>query len=105
MTAVKVALSFVGLIVGAGFATGQKMIQQYFTSFGAVGIWGAVISGLLVAAAGSVTFTLFSVGFVMIAAGPLPAQRRGPAGRITDAAAVMGGVVYLMIFNTVIGLF
>lgn len=99
MTAVKVALSFVGLIVGAGFATGQEMIQ-YFTSFGAVGIWGAVISGLLVTAAGSVTlllgsyfmaeshskvfgnvahpwlsrfldwsvtFTLFSVGFVMIA--------------------------------------
>lgn len=99
MTAVKVALAFVGLIVGAGFATGQEMIQ-YFTSFGAVGIWGAVISGLLVTAAGSVTlllgsyfmaeshskvfgnvahpwlsrfldwsvtFTLFSVGFVMIA--------------------------------------
>ena len=34
MTAVKVALAFVGLIVGAGFATGQEMIQ-YFTSFGA----------------------------------------------------------------------
>ena len=51
MTAVKVALAFVGLIVGAGFATGQEMIQ-YFTSFGAVGIyaWRLITRGRRVTA-------------------------------------------------------
>lgn len=99
MTTLKIALAFVGLIVGAGFATGQEIIQ-YFISFGAVGLWGAVLSGLLMTAAGavtvllgsyflaenhrkvfsnvahpvvsrfldlSVTFTLFSVGVIMLA--------------------------------------
>ena len=99
MTTVKIALAFVGLIVGAGFATGQEIIQ-YFISFGAIGIAGAALSGIIVVIAGgatiqlgsyflaenhstvfrnvahpvvsrfldySVTFTLFSVGFVMLA--------------------------------------
>ena len=37
--------AFVGLIVGAGFASGQE-IMQYFTSFGVWGIAGAVIAAL-----------------------------------------------------------
>ena len=37
--------AFVGLIVGAGFASGQE-IMQYFTSFGVWGIAGAVIASL-----------------------------------------------------------
>ena len=35
--------AFVGLIVGAGFASGQE-IMQYFTSFGLIGILGALIA-------------------------------------------------------------
>jgi len=35
--------AFVGLIVGAGFASGQE-IMQYFTSFGLMGIIGALIA-------------------------------------------------------------
>lgn len=35
--------AFVGLIVGAGFASGQE-IMQYFTSFGIMGIFGAIIA-------------------------------------------------------------
>lgn len=35
--------AFVGLIVGAGFASGQE-IMQYFTSFGLMGIVGAIIA-------------------------------------------------------------
>ena len=42
----KIALSFVGLLVGAGFATGQEVIQ-YFGSFGPSALWGAVLAGVL----------------------------------------------------------
>lgn len=37
--------AFVGLIVGAGFASGQEILQ-YFTSFGTLGIIGAVVAAL-----------------------------------------------------------
>lgn len=33
MRSMKIALAFVGLLVGAGFATGKEVIQ-YFISFG-----------------------------------------------------------------------
>ena len=95
----KIALAFVGLLVGAGFATGKEVIQ-YFVSFGYLGIAAAVIAGIVMAGAGAVilqlgsyflarehkfvfnnlthpivskfldfavTFTMFTVGVVMIA--------------------------------------
>ncbi|MER1985717.1 MAG: hypothetical protein ABS948_07465 [Solibacillus sp.] len=37
--------AFVGLIVGAGFASGQEILQ-YFTSFGTLGIIGAIVAAL-----------------------------------------------------------
>lgn len=37
--------AFVGLIVGAGFASGQEILQ-YFTSFGTMGILGAIVASL-----------------------------------------------------------
>ena len=37
--------AFVGLIVGAGFASGQEILQ-YFTSFGTWGIIGAIVAAL-----------------------------------------------------------
>lgn len=40
--------AFVGLIVGAGFASGQE-IMQYFTSFGIMGIVGALIATVVFA--------------------------------------------------------
>lgn len=48
-----IAMAFVGLTVGAGFATGQEVIQ-YFISFGLNGIWGAVLAGIVMTLAGSV---------------------------------------------------
>lgn len=48
-----IAMAFVGLTVGAGFATGQEVIQ-YFVSFGMNGIWGAVLAGIVMTIAGSV---------------------------------------------------
>lgn len=42
----KVAMAFVGVIVGAGFASGQEVLQ-YFVAFGVDGVWGAALSGLV----------------------------------------------------------
>ena len=42
----RIAGAFVGVIVGAGFASGQE-IMQFFTSFGVAGLVGAVISSAL----------------------------------------------------------
>ena len=56
---ISIALSFVGLLVGAGFATGQEVIQ-YFVSFGMPGLWGAVIAGVVFAIAGGVILGLGS---------------------------------------------
>ena len=44
----KVALALVGLTVGAGFASGQEVIQ-YFLSFGYWGIVGAAVAGISIA--------------------------------------------------------
>ena len=44
----KVALALVGLTVGAGFASGQEVIQ-YFLSFGYWGIVGAAVAGITIA--------------------------------------------------------
>ncbi|MFC3040815.1 hypothetical protein ACFOGI_11205 [Virgibacillus xinjiangensis] len=43
--------AFVGVIVGAGFASGQEVLQ-YFTSFGIMGIAGAILATALFAYAG-----------------------------------------------------
>ena len=56
---VGIALSFIGLLVGAGFATGQEVVQ-YFTSFGINGIWGIVVAGLVMTLAGTVFLQLGS---------------------------------------------
>ncbi|MFG6117749.1 YkvI family membrane protein [Thalassobacillus sp. B23F22_16] len=43
--------AFIGVIVGAGFASGQEVLQ-YFTSFGIMGIIGAILATALFAYAG-----------------------------------------------------
>ncbi|RWZ51354.1 hypothetical protein EQV77_16965 [Halobacillus fulvus] len=44
----KIASAFIGIIVGAGFASGQEILQ-YFTSFGMIGTVGTVIATALFA--------------------------------------------------------
>ncbi|PAV31639.1 hypothetical protein CIL05_02990 [Virgibacillus profundi] len=44
----KIGSAFIGIIVGAGFASGQEILQ-YFTSFGYIGIIGAIVSTALFA--------------------------------------------------------
>ncbi|MDO4255911.1 MAG: hypothetical protein Q4C90_01880 [Kocuria sp.] len=55
----QVSLAFVGLMVGAGFATGQEVIQ-YFISFGAWGLAGAIVAGVLMITAGAVIINIGS---------------------------------------------
>ncbi|ALC05496.1 hypothetical protein CDES_05295 [Corynebacterium deserti GIMN1.010] len=42
----RVAFAFVGIIVGAGFASGQE-VMQYFVAFGVDGIWGVIMSAVI----------------------------------------------------------
>jgi uncharacterized membrane protein YkvI len=48
----QVAATFVGTVVGAGFATGREIVQ-FFTQYGAWGTNGIVVSGILFIFAGS----------------------------------------------------
>lgn len=43
---INIALAIVGLIVGAGFASGQEVLQ-YFVAFGSEGIWAAVATAIV----------------------------------------------------------
>ena len=43
VTTLKVAATYIGTIVGAGFATGQE-IMQFFTRFGAMGLIGLIVT-------------------------------------------------------------
>ena len=47
----KIGSAFIGVIVGAGFASGQEILQ-YFTSFGILGMFGAILSTVLFAGIG-----------------------------------------------------
>lgn len=48
---IMVAFAFVGVVVGAGFATGQE-IFQFFTSHGSYSIAGIIVTGLIITLAG-----------------------------------------------------
>ncbi|MCP3426714.1 hypothetical protein NBM05_12050 [Rothia sp. AR01] len=56
---VKISLAFVGLLVGAGFATGLEVVQ-YFISFGLTGLWGVLLAGVVMTAAGAAILQLGS---------------------------------------------
>lgn len=55
----KIALAYVGVIVGAGLSSGQD-IMQYFLSFGIAGIVGAAVLGVLNMLFGRITLALGS---------------------------------------------
>lgn len=42
---IQIAGTFVSLVVGAGFASGQE-IMQYFTSFGIISVFGCLVAML-----------------------------------------------------------
>jgi uncharacterized membrane protein YkvI len=55
----QIASAFIGIIVGAGFASGQEILQ-YFTSFGYKGTIGAIIATILFAYLGMILTRLGS---------------------------------------------
>ncbi len=55
----KIGSAFIGIIVGAGFASGQEILQ-YFTSFGTMGIFAGIISAALFAYSGMILVWLGS---------------------------------------------
>ncbi|MFS0783668.1 hypothetical protein [Bacillus sp. 1P06AnD] len=57
-TIFKISSAFIGILIGAGFASGQEILQ-YFTSFGIKGTVGAVISVILF---GYMGMTLMKLG-------------------------------------------
>ncbi len=56
---VRIGSAFIGVIVGAGFASGQEILQ-YFTSFGTLGILAAIMSTVLFSYLGMVLVWLGS---------------------------------------------
>lgn len=57
LTTLPIAAAFIGTVVGAGFATGQEVLQ-FFTFFGRNSIFGIVVSTLLFCYFGSVIMSL-----------------------------------------------
>ena len=55
----KLSSAFIGVIIGAGFASGQEILQ-YFTSFGLLGTIGAILSTALFAYLGMVLMRIGS---------------------------------------------
>ena len=53
----QVGASFIGTVIGAGFATGQE-IMQFFTSFGLIGIFTLLLSGFIFS---YVTYMIFYI--------------------------------------------
>lgn len=53
----QVAAAYIGTIIGAGFASGQE-IMQFFVRFGPKGLWGALVVGFLFCLLGGVTINL-----------------------------------------------
>lgn len=58
MRAFRLAMAFVGILIGAGFASGQEVLQ-YFTSFG---IWGIIGSIIATAVFGFLGYVLVDIG-------------------------------------------
>ena len=46
ISALKIAGAYIGLVVGAGFATGQELMQ-FFVAYGIHGLWGIILSTVL----------------------------------------------------------
>lgn len=53
----KVASVYVTTTIGAGFASGQELVQ-FFTRFGAMGKWGIVLSGIMFSLVGYIVLSM-----------------------------------------------
>ena len=86
VSGVKIAMVYIGTVVGAGFATGQEILQ-FFVRFGIGGLWGILLSTVL--------FVLYGV-FIMQLGMRFAAQSHldilqgiGKAGSVVIDALIM----------------
>src|SRR5699024_8785020 len=77
-------LAFIGLVVGAGFASGQEVLQ-YFVSYGTGGIVAAAISAILLALAGVAILQLGSYYHAMEHTDVFDSITRPWISRLVDA--------------------
>jgi len=94
VSGVKIAMVYVGTVVGAGFATGQEILQ-FFVRFGIGGLWGILLSTVL--------FVLYGV-FIMQLGMAFAARShleviRGIGGR--SFGVVMDALIMLSLFGAV----
>ena len=57
ISTLKVAATYIGVIVGAGFATGQEVLQ-FFSRFGSLGLMGLIVTTVLFIAFGHIIMDL-----------------------------------------------
>lgn len=74
----KIALTFAGTVIGAGFASGQELLL-FFASYGIGGFCGALGAGLIFAAVGQIILDL-SFQFHTATAGDFLLAALGPSG-------------------------
>src|SRR5699024_9918533 len=91
----KISSAFIGIIVGAGFASGQEILQ-YFTSFGHMGTAAAIISTALFAYLG---MTVTRLGSRVRAA-----SHRGVIYKISGRhlGPIVDGVIIFTLFGTAV---
>jgi uncharacterized membrane protein YkvI len=56
----QIAAAYVGTVIGAGFASGQELMQ-FFVRFGHLGLWGAAITGFLFSLLGGITVLMTQI--------------------------------------------
>lgn len=92
-----IASAFIGVIVGAGFASGQEVLQ-YFTSFGMMGTFGAMITTAL--------FTYVGMMLVWLGSKSETDSHKVVIHRITGKSMfgkLLGWVIDLVIIFTLFG--
>lgn len=61
----KIASAYAGTIIGAGFASGQELLQ-FFVVYGATGLWGILLAGILFSLLG---YCILELGYRLRATG------------------------------------
>lgn len=89
ISALKIAGAYIGTVVGAGFASGQEILQ-FFAVFGALGLWGIVISTLM--------FIVF--GYIIMSIG-----NKISATSHLDILRYSGGGYFILVMDILISLF
>ncbi|MCL2677439.1 MAG: hypothetical protein FWE85_00110 [Clostridiales bacterium] len=86
VSVLKIAAAYIGTVVGAGFATGQEILQ-FFAGFGLSGLWGIILTTLLFIVFG---FIIMELGFKLSARSHLEIIRQ-------SGGNILGFVIDLII--------